>query len=222
MDCNGTVGVLRVAQNGNVVIRYEDENMHCGEFERRCGKGRSRKWKETCRVLNGSHVPLPPPELKVADIDARLAEPLPVAVRIPAAVLVVLGEGEGDVVGVLAALNLGDALGEGLDPLRGRVQRAGARAGLARRQRLVASPAAVSLRHMTSRHDRKLRVTTVANPTRDHGGLRGRTALVVPAAGPGGGGAGGVVSEILEVLIDFSPLSPTVLAHADATPLASA
>ena len=67
VDCNGTVGVLRVAQNGNVVIRYEDENMHCGEFERRCGKGRSRKWKETCRVLNGSHVPLPPPEMKVAD-----------------------------------------------------------------------------------------------------------------------------------------------------------
>ena len=35
--------------------------------------------------------------------------------------------------------------------------------------------------------------------------------MVVPTAGPGGGGAGGVVSEILEVLIDFSPLSPTVL-----------
>ena len=45
--------------------------------------------------------------------------------------------------------------------------------------------------------------------------------MVVPTAGPGGGGAGGVVSEILEVLIDFSPLSPTVLAHADATPLVS-
>ena len=37
--------------------------------------------------------------------------------------------------------------------------------------------------------------------------------MVVPTAGPGGGGAGGVVSEILEVLIDFSPLSPTVLAR---------
>ena len=71
MECNTLVGVLRIAQNGSVVVYYDGEMMHCGEFERRSGKGRSRKWKETVRVLNGSHVKVPPPEIKPEGANPR-------------------------------------------------------------------------------------------------------------------------------------------------------